>query len=163
MIDRQGMLHVGDVIREVNGRDAGKDPTALQHMLRDCNGSITLKILPSYKDTPPPAQVSTPRITSSSVKPYDTEVLHIYNALEPSTQQMIFFIIIFGLFFTLFNCLISAVALMTFFMVRAALRLVLQGTDTQSPLIHPPSCPRSFIVVYKYIYYIHENYASCGI
>lgn len=90
MIDRQGMLHVGDVIREVNGRDAGKDPTALQHMLRDCNGSITLKILPSYKDTPPPAQVSTPRITSSSVKPYDTEVLHIYNALEPFTLQMMF-------------------------------------------------------------------------
>ncbi|KAA0703027.1 MAGUK p55 subfamily member 6 [Triplophysa tibetana] len=56
MIDRQGMLHVGDVIREVNGRDVGIDPMALQHMLRDCNGSITLKILPSYKDTPPPAQ-----------------------------------------------------------------------------------------------------------
>ncbi|XP_067305189.1 MAGUK p55 subfamily member 6a isoform X2 [Pseudorasbora parva] len=57
MIDRQGMLHAGDVIREVNGREVGKDPMALQHMLRDCNGSITLKILPSYRDTPPPAQV----------------------------------------------------------------------------------------------------------
>uniref|UniRef100_A0A671KUB8 MAGUK p55 subfamily member 6-like n=1 Tax=Sinocyclocheilus anshuiensis TaxID=1608454 RepID=A0A671KUB8_9TELE len=57
MIDRQGMLHAGDVIREANGREVGKDPMALQHMLRDCNGSITLKILPSYRDTPPPAQV----------------------------------------------------------------------------------------------------------
>ncbi|XP_048007721.1 MAGUK p55 subfamily member 6a isoform X1 [Megalobrama amblycephala] len=57
MIDRQGMLHAGDVIREVNGREVGKDPMALQHMLRDCNGTITLKILPSYRDTPPPAQV----------------------------------------------------------------------------------------------------------
>lgn len=64
MIDRQGMLHAGDVIREVNGREVGKDPMALQHMLRDCNGSITLKILPSYRDTPPPAQVSAPLIHS---------------------------------------------------------------------------------------------------
>uniref|UniRef100_A0A9J7YVT0 Protein associated with LIN7 2, MAGUK p55 family member a n=1 Tax=Cyprinus carpio carpio TaxID=630221 RepID=A0A9J7YVT0_CYPCA len=58
MIDRQGMLHAGDVIREVNGREVGKDPMALQDMLRDCNGSITLKILPSYRDTPPPVQVT---------------------------------------------------------------------------------------------------------
>ncbi|XP_030639148.1 MAGUK p55 subfamily member 6a [Chanos chanos] len=57
MIDRQGMLHTGDVIKEVNGRPVGSDPTALQHVLRDCRGSITLKILPSYRDTPPPAQV----------------------------------------------------------------------------------------------------------
>lgn len=64
MIDRQGMLHAGDVIREVNGREVGKDPMALQDMLRDCNGSITLKILPSYRDTPPPVQVSTPPIHS---------------------------------------------------------------------------------------------------
>ncbi len=66
MIDRQGMLHAGDVIREVNGREVGKDPMALQHMLRDCNGSITIKILPSYRDTPPPAQVSAPLIHSKS-------------------------------------------------------------------------------------------------
>lgn len=66
MIDRQGMLHAGDVIREVNGREVGKDPMALQHMLRDCNGSITLKILPSYRDTPPPAQVSAPLIHTKS-------------------------------------------------------------------------------------------------
>lgn len=68
MIDRQGMLHAGDVIREVNGREVGKDPMALQHMLRDCNGSITLKILPSYRDTPPPAQVSAPLINNKSNK-----------------------------------------------------------------------------------------------
>lgn len=57
MIDRQGMLHAGDVIREMNGREVGGDPKALQQMLKDSSGSITLKILPSYRDTPPPAQV----------------------------------------------------------------------------------------------------------
>ncbi|KAK3551316.1 hypothetical protein QTP70_013916 [Hemibagrus guttatus] len=57
MIDKQGMLHVGDVIRELNGQEVGGDPTALQEMLKDINGSVTLKILPSYKDTPTPAQV----------------------------------------------------------------------------------------------------------
>uniref|UniRef100_A0AAX7SI18 Membrane protein, palmitoylated 6a (MAGUK p55 subfamily member 6) n=1 Tax=Astatotilapia calliptera TaxID=8154 RepID=A0AAX7SI18_ASTCA len=56
-IDRQGMLHTGDIIREVNGREVGSDPHVLQELLRDCNGSITLKVLPSYKDTPAPPQV----------------------------------------------------------------------------------------------------------
>uniref|UniRef100_A0A3Q4HTE4 Protein associated with LIN7 2, MAGUK p55 family member a n=1 Tax=Neolamprologus brichardi TaxID=32507 RepID=A0A3Q4HTE4_NEOBR len=56
-IDRQGMLHTGDIIREVNGREVGSDPHVLQELLRDCSGSITLKVLPSYKDTPAPPQV----------------------------------------------------------------------------------------------------------
>eukprot|EP00063_Salmo_salar_P063430 XP_014038265.1 PREDICTED: MAGUK p55 subfamily member 6-like [Salmo salar] len=57
MIDRQGMLHAGDVIREVNGREVGSDPKELLELLRDCQGGITLKILPSYRDTPAPPQV----------------------------------------------------------------------------------------------------------
>uniref|UniRef100_A0AAY4A2R3 Membrane palmitoylated protein 2 n=1 Tax=Denticeps clupeoides TaxID=299321 RepID=A0AAY4A2R3_9TELE len=57
LIERQGMLHVGDVIKEVNGREVGEEPLELQQALRDCSGSITLKILPSYRDTPPPAQI----------------------------------------------------------------------------------------------------------
>uniref|UniRef100_A0A8C9T622 MAGUK p55 subfamily member 6-like n=1 Tax=Scleropages formosus TaxID=113540 RepID=A0A8C9T622_SCLFO len=52
MIDRQGLLHVGDIIKEVNGREVGNNPTELQDMLKECSGSITLKILPSYRDTP---------------------------------------------------------------------------------------------------------------
>uniref|UniRef100_A0AAQ5Z3F1 Membrane protein, palmitoylated 6a (MAGUK p55 subfamily member 6) n=1 Tax=Amphiprion ocellaris TaxID=80972 RepID=A0AAQ5Z3F1_AMPOC len=55
-IDRQGMLHTGDIIREVNGREVGSNPHELQELLRDCSGSITLKVLPSYKDTPAPPQ-----------------------------------------------------------------------------------------------------------
>ncbi|KAG8010122.1 MAGUK p55 subfamily member 6 [Nibea albiflora] len=56
-IDRQGMLHTGDIIREVNGREVGSNPHELQELLRDCSGSITLKVLPSYKNTPAPPQV----------------------------------------------------------------------------------------------------------
>lgn len=56
-IDRQGMLHVGDIIREVNGREVGSNPHHLQELLRDCSGSITLKVLPSYRDAPAPPQV----------------------------------------------------------------------------------------------------------
>ncbi|XP_061572666.1 MAGUK p55 subfamily member 6a [Cololabis saira] len=61
-IDRQGMLHTGDVICEVNGREVGTNPCELQKLLRDCSGSITLKVLPSYRDAPSPPQVF--------VKPY---------------------------------------------------------------------------------------------
>uniref|UniRef100_S4RTA9 Membrane palmitoylated protein 2 n=1 Tax=Petromyzon marinus TaxID=7757 RepID=S4RTA9_PETMA len=43
MIDQQGLLHVGDVIREVNGCDVSNDP-----VLREATGSVVLKILPSY-------------------------------------------------------------------------------------------------------------------
>uniref|UniRef100_A0A3Q2YMQ5 Protein associated with LIN7 2, MAGUK p55 family member a n=1 Tax=Hippocampus comes TaxID=109280 RepID=A0A3Q2YMQ5_HIPCM len=56
-IDRQGMLHAGDVIREVNGHQVGGDPHQLQELLRDCSGSVTLKVLPSYKDSPALPQV----------------------------------------------------------------------------------------------------------
>ncbi|XP_012718134.1 MAGUK p55 subfamily member 6a [Fundulus heteroclitus] len=56
-IDRQGMLHTGDVIREVNGQEVGSSPQELQELLSSCSGSVTLKVLPSYKDTPAPPQV----------------------------------------------------------------------------------------------------------
>ncbi|XP_006008723.1 MAGUK p55 subfamily member 6b isoform X1 [Latimeria chalumnae] len=50
MIDRQGLLHVGDIIKEVNGQDVGNNPKELQDLLKSISGSVTLKILPSYKD-----------------------------------------------------------------------------------------------------------------
>ncbi|XP_073428898.1 MAGUK p55 subfamily member 2 isoform X1 [Dendrobates tinctorius] len=57
VIDQQGLLHVGDVIREVNGREVGSDPQALQEMLREASGSVVLKILPSYQEQHPLRQV----------------------------------------------------------------------------------------------------------
>ncbi|XP_053550438.1 MAGUK p55 subfamily member 2 isoform X1 [Bombina bombina] len=57
VIDQQGLLHVGDVIREVNGKEVGSDPQALQEMLREASGSVVLKILPSYQEQHPLRQV----------------------------------------------------------------------------------------------------------
>ncbi|XP_023681115.1 MAGUK p55 subfamily member 6b isoform X1 [Paramormyrops kingsleyae] len=57
MIDRQGLLHVGDIIKEVNGRHVGSNAAELQELLKESSGSVTLKILPSYRDAPAPAQV----------------------------------------------------------------------------------------------------------
>ncbi|XP_050790668.1 MAGUK p55 subfamily member 2 isoform X1 [Gopherus flavomarginatus] len=57
MIDQQGLLHVGDVIKEVNGKEVGNDPKVLQEMLKSATGSVVLKILPSYQEPPPPRQV----------------------------------------------------------------------------------------------------------
>ncbi|TSQ23966.1 MAGUK p55 subfamily member 2 [Bagarius yarrelli] len=57
MIDQQGLLHVGDIIKEVNGKDVGDDPRILQEMLQEASGSIVLKVLPSYQEPQPPRQV----------------------------------------------------------------------------------------------------------
>ncbi len=57
MIDQQGLLHVGDIIKEVNGRDVGDDARVLQEMLQEASGSVVLKILPSYQEPHPPRQV----------------------------------------------------------------------------------------------------------
>lgn len=60
MVAQQGLLHVGDVIREVDGREVGSDPRALQDSLRRASGSVVLKILPSYQEPHPPRQVPSP-------------------------------------------------------------------------------------------------------
>ncbi|XP_012689465.1 peripheral plasma membrane protein CASK isoform X16 [Clupea harengus] len=50
MIHRQGTLHVGDEIREINGISvANQTVEQLQKMLKEMRGSITFKIVPSYR------------------------------------------------------------------------------------------------------------------
>ncbi|KAM6951419.1 MAGUK p55 subfamily member 2b isoform 2-T2 [Aplochiton taeniatus] len=56
MIDQQGLLHVGDIIKEVNGKEVGNDPKVLQEMLKEASGSVVLKILPSYQEPHTPRQ-----------------------------------------------------------------------------------------------------------
>lgn len=51
LIDRQGLLHVGDVILEVNGHEVHK-PEDLHEHLRKSKESATFKILPSTNDQP---------------------------------------------------------------------------------------------------------------
>lgn len=79
MIHRQATLHVGDEIREINGQPvANQTVSQLQRLLvssvntkhvsseliirnmlqRDARGSITFKIVPSYRSAPPPCEVS---------------------------------------------------------------------------------------------------------
>nr|CAG4643809.1 EOG090X032R [Lepidurus arcticus] len=55
MIDRQGLLHVGDVIGEVNGIHA-KSPEELQVEIARAKEHITLKILPSFHEIAAGAQ-----------------------------------------------------------------------------------------------------------
>ena len=54
-----GLLHVGDIIKEINGIDVTNDPDALQEHMKAAEGNVTLKILPSYKDHVPAPPVST--------------------------------------------------------------------------------------------------------
>ncbi len=56
MIDKQGLLHEGDIIKEING-DVVNTPEELQERLRLAKGSITLKVIPSYYDIPLASQV----------------------------------------------------------------------------------------------------------
>uniref|UniRef100_A0AAQ4P435 Membrane protein, palmitoylated 2a (MAGUK p55 subfamily member 2) n=1 Tax=Gasterosteus aculeatus aculeatus TaxID=481459 RepID=A0AAQ4P435_GASAC len=53
----QGLLHVGDVIKEVNGREVGQDASVLQEELQAASGSVVLKILPSYHEAIQPSQL----------------------------------------------------------------------------------------------------------
>ncbi|KAM9209120.1 MAGUK p55 subfamily member 2 isoform 2-T2 [Dugong dugon] len=57
IVAQQGLLHVGDIIKEVNGQPVGSDPRALQELLRSASGSVILKILPSYQEPHLPRQV----------------------------------------------------------------------------------------------------------
>ncbi|XP_037778409.1 peripheral plasma membrane protein CASK-like isoform X3 [Penaeus monodon] len=57
MIHRQATLHVGDEIREINGMPvANQSVDILQKMLREARGSVTFKIVPSYRSAPPPCE-----------------------------------------------------------------------------------------------------------
>ncbi|XP_011497924.1 PREDICTED: peripheral plasma membrane protein CASK isoform X9 [Ceratosolen solmsi marchali] len=58
MIHRQATLHVGDEIREINGiAVANQSVNALQKILREARGSVTFKIVPSYRSAPPPCEI----------------------------------------------------------------------------------------------------------
>ncbi|XP_077997196.1 protein PALS2-like [Glandiceps talaboti] len=57
VIDKQGLLHIGDIIKEMNGVDVTNDPEGLQQIMKEATGSITLKILPSYQENPMLSQV----------------------------------------------------------------------------------------------------------
>ncbi|XP_039274918.1 peripheral plasma membrane protein CASK isoform X22 [Nilaparvata lugens] len=58
MIHRQATLHVGDEIKEINGIPVvNQSVNALQKILREARGSVTFKIIPSYRSAPPPCEL----------------------------------------------------------------------------------------------------------
>ncbi|KAK9879249.1 hypothetical protein WA026_004099 [Henosepilachna vigintioctopunctata] len=58
MIHRQATLHVGDEIREINGIPVqNQSVSSLQKILREARGSVTFKIVPSYRSAPPPCEI----------------------------------------------------------------------------------------------------------
>ncbi|CAG2232347.1 CASK [Mytilus edulis] len=53
MIHRQGTLHVGDEIREINGVNVSNQTVDnLQRLLREARGNVSLKIVPSHRNSP---------------------------------------------------------------------------------------------------------------
>lgn len=58
MIHRQGTLHVGDEIREINGFSVrNKTVEMLQRMLKEARGNVGLKIVPSYRHAPAQCEI----------------------------------------------------------------------------------------------------------
>lgn len=52
----QGLLHVGDIIKEING-EIVNTPEELQDKLRNARGAVTFKVVPNYFDSPSASQV----------------------------------------------------------------------------------------------------------
>ncbi|KAL7060512.1 hypothetical protein AAHC03_09918 [Spirometra sp. Aus1] len=55
-IERQGLLHEGDIIREVNGVPIDS-PETLQEQIIKSPSTVTMKILPAYKEPKPKSQL----------------------------------------------------------------------------------------------------------
>lgn len=100
MIERQGLLHVGDIIKEVNAHEVGNNPKELQELLKSISGSVTLKILPSYRDAVTPQQVFVKchfdynpfndnliPCKEAGLKFSKGEILHIVNREDPNWWQ----------------------------------------------------------------------------
>ncbi|XP_028848055.1 peripheral plasma membrane protein CASK isoform X9 [Denticeps clupeoides] len=93
MIHRQGTLHVGDEIREINGISvANQTVEQLQKMLREMRGSITFKIVPSYRTQSSSCETESP--TTSRQSPanghasVNSSILDLPLTIQPKTRQM---------------------------------------------------------------------------
>jgi len=49
MMMLSGLLHVGDIIKEINGQEV-LTPDQLQELMKKYNGTITFKIIPASQD-----------------------------------------------------------------------------------------------------------------
>ncbi|KAI4888121.1 hypothetical protein NFI96_019465 [Prochilodus magdalenae] len=86
MIHRQGTLHVGDEIREINGISvANQTVEQLQKMLREMRGSITFKIVPSYRTQQSSCEKESPANGHSSI---NSSILDLPSTIQPKGRQI---------------------------------------------------------------------------
>ncbi|XP_041115910.1 peripheral plasma membrane protein CASK-like [Polyodon spathula] len=93
MIHRQGTLHVEDEIREINGISvANQTVEQLQKMLREMRGSITFKIVPSYRNQSASCERESPSTSRQSPANGHTSinnsVLDIPLTTQPKGRQI---------------------------------------------------------------------------
>ncbi|XP_053353913.1 calcium/calmodulin-dependent serine protein kinase b isoform X12 [Clarias gariepinus] len=93
MIHRQGTLHVGDEIREINGISvANQTVEQLQKMLREMRGSITFKIVPSYRSQSLSCDKDSPDLTRHSPAnghaSVTSSILDLPATIQPKGRQI---------------------------------------------------------------------------
>ncbi|XP_032075656.1 peripheral plasma membrane protein CASK isoform X4 [Thamnophis elegans] len=87
MIHRQGTLHVGDEIREINGISvANQTVEQLQKMLREMRGSITFKIVPSYRTQSSSCERDSPSTSRQSPANGHSSINNSISDLPSTTQ-----------------------------------------------------------------------------
>ncbi|MEQ2242995.1 hypothetical protein ILYODFUR_002531 [Ilyodon furcidens] len=93
MIHRQGTLHVGDEIREINGISvANQTVEQLQKMLREMRGSITFKIVPSYRTQGSSCEKESPSTSRQSPanghSSINSSILDLPSTIQPKGRQI---------------------------------------------------------------------------
>ncbi|XP_026127322.1 peripheral plasma membrane protein CASK isoform X5 [Carassius auratus] len=93
MIHRQGTLHVGDEIREINGISvANQTVEQLQKMLREMRGSITFKIVPSYRTQQSSCEKESPSTSRQSPanghSSINSSILDLPSTIQPKGRQI---------------------------------------------------------------------------
>ncbi|XP_075710041.1 peripheral plasma membrane protein CASK isoform X8 [Rhinoderma darwinii] len=88
MIHRQGTLHVGDEIREINGISvANQTVEQLQKMLREMRGSITFKIVPSYRTQSSSCERDSPSTSRQSPANGHSSINNSISDIPTTTQS----------------------------------------------------------------------------
>ncbi|XP_051762309.1 peripheral plasma membrane protein CASK isoform X1 [Chanodichthys erythropterus] len=93
MIHRQGTLHIGDEIREINGISvANQTVEQLQKMLREMRGSITFKIVPSYRNQQSSCEKESPSTSRQSPanghSSINSSILDLPSTIQPKGRQI---------------------------------------------------------------------------
>ncbi|CAH8493350.1 unnamed protein product [Heterobilharzia americana] len=81
MIHRQGTLHVGDELREINSEPvAGRSIEHLQRLLRNARGNVSLKIIPSYRTHPLQCEIYVRAMFDYS--PENDDLIHVHKLVS---------------------------------------------------------------------------------